>query len=340
MHSNLSGSNINTVKAHNIQVVLLTLLHTSCLSRVQLARRTGLSNTTITNLVSELIDEGLVVEECEPTRKTGATRPVGRPRTALRLAPDARQVFGVHIGIGTFRVALANLRDELQDYQVVPFDPNASADTVLDMIVACVDGLIKKHDLDHSNILGVGIGASGLVDFEAGVNILAPRLSWRDVPIRDILQTKLQLPVVVDNNVRTMAIAETYFGIGRDSSSLVFFYGRAGVGAGLTFKGEVYRGNAMGAGEIGHMIMTLYDGELCHCGNRGCLETLVSEAVILAEAEKIIAAQPDGILARHMKDEDVRPIDRVFAAGRDGDEAVCEMLHGIGEFIGLALVNV
>ena len=85
MQSNLSGSNINTVKAHNIQVMLLTLLHTSCLSRVQLAKRTGLSNTTITNLISELIETGLVVEECTPEQKPGKIRPVGRPRTALRL---------------------------------------------------------------------------------------------------------------------------------------------------------------------------------------------------------------------------------------------------------------
>ena len=340
MQSNLSGSNINTVKAHNIQVMLLTLLHTSCLSRVQLAKRTGLSNTTITNLISELIETGLVVEECTPEQKPGKIRPVGRPRTALRLAPDARQVVGVHIGIGTFRVALTNLRDEIQDYQAVDFAVDAPADIVLEKIAACIEGLIEKNGLDRKTIIGVGVGASGLVDFEAGVNILAPRLSWRDVKMRDILQEKLHLPVVVDNNVRTMAIAETYFGAGRDSSSLMFVYGRVGVGAGLTFNGKAYRGNAMGAGEIGHMIMTLYNGQLCHCGNRGCLETLVSEAAILTEAETIMRQEPDGLLAQHMKNEDLRQIDRVFAAGRAGDEAVCEMLNGIGEFLGLALVNV
>jgi N-acetylglucosamine repressor len=340
MNSNLSGSNINTVKAHNIQVLLLTLLNSDCLSRVQLARHTGLSNTTITNLISELIETGLVVEECAPTKKPVKSRPVGRPRTALRLAPDARQVFGVHIGIGTFRVALTNLRDEIQDYQVVHFSIDAPAETVLDKIAVCVDGLIEKHALDRTKIVGVGVGASGLVDFKAGVNIQAPRLAWRDVQMRNILQQKLDLPVVVDNNVRTMAIGETYFGRGRESSSLVFVYGRAGVGAGLTFNGKVYRGNAMGAGEIGHMIMTLYNGQLCHCGNRGCLETLVSEAAILNEAEKILETNPDGLLAQHMNDEALRPIDRVFAAGRAGDEAVCEMLNRIGEFLGLALVNV
>jgi len=340
MNSNLSGSNINTVKAHNIQVVLLTLLNNECLSRVQLARRTGLSNTTITNLISELIELGLVVEECPTTQNSGKTRPVGRPRTALRLAPDARFVFGVHIGIGTFRVALTNLRDEIIDYQPVPFEIDASAKVVLNKIIETIEGLIGKHALPREKIIGVGVGASGLVDFQAGVNILAPRLSWRDVPMRDILQGKLNLPVVIDNNVRTMAIAETYFGEGKESSSLVFLYGRAGVGAGLTFDGKVYRGNAMGAGEIGHMIMTLYNGQLCHCGNRGCLETLVSEAAILSEAEKIIEKDPDGLMAQYMKKGDMRPIERVFAAGQAGDQTVCEMLNGIGEFLGLALVNV
>lgn len=340
MNSQLSGSNINLVKLHNIQVVLLSLLNTACISRVQLARRTGLSNTTITNLISELIEMGVVVEECETSAPPDRIRPVGRPRTAIRLEPNARFVVGVHIGIGTFRVALTNLRDELQDYRAIDFEIDQPAEEVLQMVVDCVEGLITEQGVEREKIVGVGVGASGLVDFQAGVNILAPRLSWHDVPLRDILEEKLGLPVVVDNNVRTMAIAETYFGTGRNSSSLVFVYGRVGVGAGLTFKGEVYRGNAMGAGEIGHTIMTLFNGEQCHCGNRGCLETLVSEAAILREAEKIAAQQPEGILAKMLKNEEMKPIDRVFLAAREGDEAVRTMLEGIGQYLGIALVNV
>lgn len=341
MNSQLSGSNINSIKAHNIQVVLLSLLNNLCLSRVQLAKRTGLSNTTITNLVAELMEQGIIVEECEAARDKTGLRPVGRPRTGIRLEPNARFVVGVHIGIGTFRVALTNLRDEIIDYRVHEFDVKHPARDVLEQIVSAVEALIDESGVARERLLGVGVGASGLVDFQAGVNILATNLGWHHVSLRDILQAQLGLPVVVDNNVRTMAIVETYFGAGRNSSSLVFVYGRMGVGAGLTFNGEVYRGNAMGAGEIGHIIMTLCNGELCHCGNRGCLETLVSETVILRRAADIAAQNPDGILAQTMRAHANEPrIEQVFMAGRQGDLAVQGMLAEVGQYLGLALVNV
>jgi predicted NBD/HSP70 family sugar kinase len=138
-----------------------------------------------------------------------------------------------------------------------------------------------------------------------------------------------------------MAIGETFFGDGRNSSSLVFVYGRIGVGAGLTFKGEVYRGNAMGAGEIGHTIMLIHGGELCRCGNYGCLETLVSEAVIVHQAEEIARQNPTGIMAAYFAEQnDTQPIERVFQAGRAGDLQVREMLKERAEYLGLALVNV
>src|SRR5665648_259114 len=340
MKQQLSGSNINLVKAHNIQVVLLNLLNEESLSRVQLARRTKLSNTTITNLVSELIDQGIIVEENGSEIPDDIIRPVGRPRTSIRLQPNARYVFGIHIGVGTFRVALTNLRDEIIDTCNQEFDVKMPAEPVLEQMAACVESLIDSNNITREHVIGLGVGASGLVDFPTGVNIVASNLSWRNIPIRDYLQERLHLPVVVDNNVRTMAIGETYFGAGRNSNSLVFVYGRVGVGAGLTFKGDIYRGNTMGAGEIGHTIMLMHGGERCHCGNSGCLETLVSESAILRQSDKIASQNPDGILAQLEVSDDVSAIERVFIAGRQGDENVRQMLEERGEYLGIALVNV
>jgi hypothetical protein len=113
MKNSLLGNNIISVKEHNLQAVLLSLLYEGQLSRIELAKRIHLSNTTITNIVGELLEEGLVTEsECSDDEVDGI-RPVGRPRTAICLVPEARFVVGVHVGVGTFRVALANLRDEI-----------------------------------------------------------------------------------------------------------------------------------------------------------------------------------------------------------------------------------
>ncbi len=337
---NLQGTNINLVKAHNLRVVLLNLLHDNSLSRSQLAKRTSLSNTTITNLIAELIDQGIVSEEGESHSSSERTRPVGRPRTGIRLEPAARFVVGVHIGIGTFRIGIANLRDEIIHKQKYHFDIELPALKALDQIADHVEDTIASSRVERNRILGVGVGASGLVDFQSGINVMAPNLNWRNVPIREYLQMVLNMPVVVDNNVRAMAVGETHFGAGRDVNSLVFVYSRIGVGAGLTFKGQVYRGSSMGAGEIGHTIMLLQGGEPCRCGNSGCLETLVSEVAILRQAEDIAHHNPASILARTMLErQDLDPIEQVLTSARQGDEDVRRMLAERANYLGIALVN-
>jgi len=339
--ANLQGSNINLVKQHNLQVILLNLLYEPVLSRSQLAKHTNLSNTTITNIIAELIEQGIVTEKNATNEKQEGLRPVGRPRTSICLEPNARFVIGVHIGVGIFRVAITNLRAEIIHNKLHSFDVNTSPTEVLDQIIAAIETAIIESAFDRQKILGVGVGASGLVDFSTGVNLLAPNLNWHDVPLREYLQDRLPLPVIVDNNVRSMAIGETYFGAGRGVDSVAFVYGRIGVGAGLTFKGRVFRGSSKGAGEIGHSAMMLQGGEPCRCGNNGCLETLVSESAILRQAENIATASPKGVLATLLSEnpDNNPPIECVFEAARQGDTQVQKMIDERGCYLGVALAN-
>jgi predicted NBD/HSP70 family sugar kinase len=144
----------------------------------------------------------------------------------------------------------------------------------------------------------------------------------------------------VDNNVRAMALGEAYFGLGRGVDSLAFVYGRIGVGAGFVFGGQVFRGSSTGAGEIGHTIMQPQNGETCRCGQSGCLETLVSEPVILRRAQAIAQQQPRGVLATCLANEDDLPlIERVFTAARRGDADTCEMIGQVANYLGIALAN-
>jgi glucokinase-like ROK family protein len=332
------GSNINLVKAHNLQAILLSLLHEGSLSRVQLARKTHLSTTTITNLIAELLEQGIVTEE-EPT-DSSEPRPVGRPRTGLRLVPNARFAVGVHIGIGLYRIAICNLYAEMLHNQIETFDLDTPAEAVLEQMSARIQELIHTSGIDPRRIIGVGVGASGLVNYQNGVNILAPNLGWREVPIRSYLQARLNLPVTVDNNVRAMALGEAYFGVGRGVDSLVFVYGRTGVGAGLVVSGQVFRGSSTGAGEIGHMIIVPENGAPCRCGNRGCLETLIAEPVILRQAQAIADQEPDRLLAQYLRQPgNDSPIERVFEAARRGDPSARQLLDQAAHYLGLALAN-
>jgi glucokinase-like ROK family protein len=341
MKNSLLGNNIISVKEHNQQAVLLSLLYEGQLSRIELAKRIHLSNTTITNIVGELLEAGLVTERaCSDEEDANGVRPVGRPRTAICLVPEARFVVGVHVGVGTFRVALANLRDEILVNQTENFEIESDAEQVLDQIAAVVRTLVEASGVDPDRILGVGVGLSGLVDFVTGVNVMAPNLNWRNVPVKDILMSQLGMPVVVDNNVRCMALGETYFGVGHNLESLVFVYGRIGVGAGFISKGEVFRGSNMGAGEIGHNTMLLEGGDPCRCGKHGCLETLVSETTIIRQAEDLRRCYPDGILAKQMaSNPDGNIVDCVFEAARAGDEHVRAMLAKKAYYLGVALAN-
>lgn len=337
------GSNINLVKMHNLQAILLSLLYEKRLSRVQLAQKTSLSTTTITNLISELIDQGIVTEEgvqAIEDSQSSARRSVGRPRTDLILNPHARYAVGVHIGIGLFRVAVVNLFAEILEGEMVDFGLDDQPEDVMTAIASCIEQLIARSGVERKRILGVGVGASGLVNFQDGINLLAVNLGWHNVPIRELLQNALDLLVVVDNNVRAMALGEAFFGTGRGADTLAFVYGRTGVGAGFVVGGDIFRGSNTGAGEIGHTIIIPTGGEPCRCGKNGCLETLVSENVFLREAEQIARANPEGLLAQTLcRQKELRPIERVFEAARQGDIETRRMIETRACYLGIALAN-
>ena len=310
------GRNLNVVKAHNLSAILLRLLRNEMVSRVELANELSLSSTTITNLTAELLEDGIVTE-VEVGASTERKR-VGRPRRMLKLIPTARYAIGVHIGVGMYRVAITNLRANMVTSKTIEFNLATSPDEVLVTIAEEINQIIDDSGIDRERIIGVGVGASGLVDRAAGVNILSPRLCWENVPIRTILEPDIDLPICVDNNVRSMALGEAMFGRGREVSMLAFVYGRIGVGAGFVVDGKLYQGSGSGAGEIGHTVVLPKGGDICSCGNAGCLETLISEPILLKQAESIADQHPTGLLAQYLARKDERkPIESVFAAARD-----------------------
>jgi predicted NBD/HSP70 family sugar kinase/biotin operon repressor len=333
----LVGSNSSTVKSHNLRAILLALLRQEHVSRVQLAELTGLSTTTITNLVTELLEQGIVVEEGTETleRRPGA----GRPRMALRLVPEARYAIGVHIGVGSVRVAITDLRATILHSRFLDHPLDRSAETVLAetaQLIRCVAGESK---ISLQDVIGIGIGASGLVNPAIGVNLIAPNLGWRDVMIGDRLSEDLGLPVRVDNNVRAMALGEALFGPAQNVRVLAFVYARIGVGAGLVVDGQLQWGSGAGAGEIGHTTIVPDGGALCRCGNTGCLETLVSEPAIMALARAMIERDGQSRLAACVREANEVTIEQVFAAGRAGDVATQTMLAERARYMGIALAN-
>jgi glucokinase-like ROK family protein len=334
--STFAGSKFPNVKAHNLQAILRILLHSGPTSRVRIAHLTNLSTTTITNLVTELMEQGIVSEDGPEPSQSGS---VGRPRIPLRLVPSARHAIGIHIGVGNIRVAVADLFGSLQYYGELSHAPNDPAEGVLERVAHMIQAAVAEAGVSRERLVGVGVGASGLVDPRNGVNVLAPNLNWRDLPLRDILAHRLELPVVVDNNVRAMALGEAMFGAGQDVNTLAFVYARVGVGAGFVVGGSLYRGSLAGAGEIGHTTIVPVGGVPCRCGNTGCLETLVSEPAIVRLAQGLAARQPGSILAARLADASRPAIEQVFEAARTGDPDTQALLQERAHYMGIALAN-
>lgn len=332
------GSNINDVKAHNLRAILLSLLFSEPVFRAQLAEDTGLSRTTISNLVDELLAAGIVFER--GVEETDGPRRVGRPRTAVYLNPEAGYALGAHIGVGVFRVGLVNLRNELLENELCWFDPKTPYEQVFQNIADRLEAIIKKSGVDRNKIIGLGVGPPGVVDYSTGTLNLAPNLNWENIPLRDWFSKKMDMPVVVENNTRAMALAESYFGSGKDSSSLLFVYGRYGVGSGIVVDRQVFRGSRFSAGEIGHTLLVINDSADCDIESCTQLESLVSEKALLDQAEAFTKNDPEGVLAVLLADQSYeRKIDALIEAGRQGDPNAIAIFNRASRLLGIALTN-
>lgn len=267
------------LRVHNRAAVLRLLRDHESLSRSSLAARTGLSPTTMTNVVAELIDSGCVVELAA---FEGRAR-VGRPAIGLGLVSDARFVVGVQVGAGTVSLGLCDLRARVRRANSFDFDLDAPAAEVVHIVAKRVRTLLRR--VAGERVLGIGVAAPGPVDAGHRRNVMSVNLGWQDVPFADLLEAATGLPTVVEHNVRAMALAEARYGDARESGSVLYVYVRTGVGAGLVIDGAPFLSGTSGVTELGHL-RVVENGRVCACGSRGCLETVVSEPYLLRRVAK------------------------------------------------------
>lgn len=247
---------------HNRALVLQALYRGEGLSRADLAREVGLTRVTISDLVADLIAEGLVVELGVRTD----SRP-GKPATVLDLHRTGFNVIALDLSKdAVFRGAVTDLDGTVlhrHEVDVTGLTGQAAIDAVIDVLDALAAGATVP-------VLGVGVGSPGIVD-DRGVVLQAPNLGWTDVPLQELLARHSGLAVLVANDANAAALAERTFGAGEDNMILIRI-GR-GVGAGLVVGGALVHGASSAAGEIGHVVVGTDGGDTCACGKAGCLET-------------------------------------------------------------------
>jgi predicted NBD/HSP70 family sugar kinase/biotin operon repressor len=260
-------------RTFNQQLVLRALHDHSPLSRADLARLTGLTRTSVGDLVGTLIDEGLI-EEVGRGRSSGGKSPI-----LLRVAPDGRHVIGLDLGEEQFSGAVVDLRGEVLRTIHLSLD-GRNGDAAVELVIELVDAL--RAD-DRSPLLGIGIGAPGVIDTSTGTVRWSVNLDWAELGLGPLLEERFGVPVVVANDSHAAAVAElTFFRRPRPNNLIVIKVGR-GVSAGIILNGQLFQGDGHGAGEFGHVALD-GTGVRCHCGRSGCLETMTSMRAVVDAA--------------------------------------------------------
>jgi N-acetylglucosamine repressor len=311
----------------NRGVVLNILRAERPISRTDLARKARLSKPTISAIIEQLLARNLVSEIGLGNSRRGR-RPV-----LLDFSPDARLVVGAEYRGHDLALVLTNLDGSVLRRRLVPTATTAPRQ-VANALAQAVHELCEPGEL--SRVLGVGIGVPGTVAMQTGVVALSLNLGWSNVPLRQLIEQSLGLPIVVVNRCKVSAMAESTHGVGKGMDDLAYVRVGTGVGAGFVYHGELFLG-ASYAGELGHCTIDP-NGPLCRCGNRGCLEALASGPAVAARARKQLrdghASLLNDLCAGHMESITAR---MVAQAAQEGDPLARQIWAETGAFLGMAI---
>lgn len=305
--------------------VVAKLRERGVVSQADIARETGLSRTTVSGVVAELRNDGLVIEVEPAESRPRSTSRGGRPPVLISLTHRAGAVVGIDLGHSHVRVAAANLGHSILAERMCQLRVDTDAAGALDCAAELVREVVEAAGLDSSMVLGAGMGIPGPVDRAHGVvgsNSILP--GWVGVRAADEMRRRIGIPVEVDNDANLGALAECTVGAGRGCSELAYIKLSTGIGCGLVLGGHAYRGATGTAGEIGHTCVD-EGGQFCSCGNRGCLETLASGPAIVE-------------MLRRSFGEDLT-LDRILALALAGEAACRRAIEDAGRHIGVAVAN-
>ncbi|MEW2285429.1 ROK family transcriptional regulator [Streptomyces sp. NPDC047841] len=352
VNGGVAGANLGALRSHNTALVLGLLRDAGAegISRLELAERTGLTPQAVSKITARLRAQGLAAEAGRRA-STG-----GKPRTVLRLVPEAGHAVGVHLDRDELRVVLVDLDGAVVGERRGELDLGAGAEAVLGAVCEAVRGVVGESGAgpgagagcgggDTSagggglasvgsllgSLLGVGVALPGPLDHVRGVlHRVTGFPEWDGFPLRDALAERLGVPVVVDKDTNAAALGLAVGGEeGAAGRSFAYLHLGTGLGAGLVIGGSVHRGARTGAGEFGHQVVQL-DGPVCECGNRGCVEALCLAAV--ARGEVAEAARVLGVAAGNLVG--LLDIDVVLLGGRTVAVAPETYVSGVGEVLG------
>ncbi len=315
--------------------IIAALRQSDSVSRTDISRVTRWSRPKVTAEVGKLIHRGFLMEVGEGDSQGGR-----RPRL-LKFNDQLGYTFGIDIGATSMDLALADLNAQVLARDSGPADVRDEPGVLLAEVKRRMLEMLKRQNLRPDQILGIGVGVPGPVDFAKGVLVAPPLMpAWENFSIRDFFRHAFPCAFVsVDNDVNIMALGELRSGAGLGVDNFIFVKIGTGIGAGIVCNGLVHRGSSGSAGDIGH-ICADRNGPICRCGNIGCLEMMAAGPAVAQRATEAAHNGSSPILVKKLKANGgtLRSED-VGAAAREGDRSAIEIIQSSGQMIGDVLAG-
>lgn len=296
---------LNVIKAHGP------------IARADIARRTQISPAAVTHQTAALIEDGLIFEKQEGNSR-GGRRPI-----LLALNATGTYVVGVKLAETRATLALTDLNAEIVTRHAIDLSSRDPI-SVSDQLAEAISDVLNRTHIDHNRMLGVGVGMAGIIDSVNGICRMSPYNGWHNVPFADLLEERLDYPVILGNDVSTLTLVEKLYGPGQHVNDLLVVTLGRGVGLGMVLNGQMYRGARGSGGEFGHTTIDP-QGVICQCGKRGCLETYIADPWLLRRAAM------NGLTAD--------TVDDLLASARGGDGVALHIYESAGQVLGQGIAN-
>ncbi|NPV81571.1 MAG: ROK family transcriptional regulator [Firmicutes bacterium] len=324
-----SGKNLEDVQLQNRATVLQILHSKGRISRRELASLTGLTPSTITYITKDLLEKDLIVE-------TGAlVGRKGRRAIALEINPNSRFVIGVRLARGYITCGLFNLNARLLQSERVEISSLRQAGEVLTAVKDTIRKTLQNSGV-ADKVKAIGIAAPGPLSIREGkVAFISNFPGWRDIPLKEIIQSEFHIETIVEHDAHAAALAEKWFGAAQEVENLIYVANGRGVGAGIILNGQVYHGSSGMAGEIGHTSID-FNGPRCECGNYGCLEIYCSGSAVLRKAKKMIE---EGMEETILSKVDPLTLQAILEAAKHEDKLAVALVKEAATYMAYGVVN-
>jgi predicted NBD/HSP70 family sugar kinase len=331
------GSNIEDIKASNRELILSTIKKHGPISRKDISEKLNLTKAAITKLTNEMIEQNILVEKgqfCEPEIRAG------RKKVLIDINWNYKYAIGVSVEYDYTSVGVCNINGETVALKRVLTDRSLFPEAFLTKLAGEIREILWTNSISRDELVGLGITFIGAVDHKNGVVKKEFGLWDREIDVRTFLEKELQIKVVVNNNVRALALAEIDYGSANGNQNILFIRHGFGIGAAMILNGNVYYGAHNASAEIGHFVVD-YNGAKCRCGKKGCLETLSSQSSMVNRIRDLFSQDKTPILYRECNGDRNNINFDIILSLAESEPLILELLTEsaamLGKYISLAV---